>query len=144
MEAMWTRFLPVMGRVREWPVEDVVGEVCMLIVDYGFRAEVDPVGRLFNLDLGGGSLLDVGICTVSLTSASRYRQERCPSGGDRLVDEQAAVIFGYEGDRLAVLVLAIRTETSQKARILGTDGQIDEGGLESEIMPLNETLSLQS
>ena len=192
MEAMWTRFLPVMNRGREWLVEGAVGEVCMLIVDYGFRAEVDPEGRLFNLNLGGGSLLDVGIYTVSLTSMvlGPYPDtvKSVAHLGETGVDEQAAVILGYEGDRLAVLVSTIRTETSQKARIFGTDGQIEidppfhrapgatlrrggkreerielplggngfhheaaevmrclrEGRLESEIMPLDETLGIMA
>ena len=68
MEAMWTRFLPVMGVVRGWIADGAVGEVRMVTADFGFRAEFASEGRLFDLHLGGGSLLDVGVYTLSLAS----------------------------------------------------------------------------
>jgi predicted dehydrogenase len=68
MEAMWTRFVPAAARVRELLAEGAIGEVRMLRADFGYRAGIDPNGRLFNLALGGGALLDVGVYTVSFAS----------------------------------------------------------------------------
>ncbi|HNT75370.1 MAG TPA: Gfo/Idh/MocA family oxidoreductase, partial [Anaerolineae bacterium] len=53
MDAVWTRFLPVMVKVRELLAAGVLGEVQLLHADFGFRAEFDPAGRLFNPALGG-------------------------------------------------------------------------------------------
>ncbi|MFN8568711.1 MAG: Gfo/Idh/MocA family oxidoreductase [Kouleothrix sp.] len=68
MEAMWTRFLPHMLRLRELLAAGVIGELRMLQADFGFRTEFNPHSRLFDPALGGGALLDVGIYPVSLAS----------------------------------------------------------------------------
>ena len=66
MEAMWTRFLPVMVKVRELLADGAIGEPRMLTADFGIRKEVDPESRIFNPKLGGGGLLDVGIYTIAM------------------------------------------------------------------------------
>jgi len=128
MEAMWTRFLPVMGKVREWIAQGAIGQVRMASADFGFRASVNPEGRLFKPALGGGGLLDVGIYTVSFASMVYGQQPSQITGlaciGETGVDEQTAVVFGYPGGELALLSCAIRTRTPQDAIILGTDGSI--------------------
>jgi predicted dehydrogenase len=189
MEGMWTRFFPLMEKVRRLVTEGAIGEVRMLNVDFGFRTDVDPASRLFDPKLGGGALLDVGVYCVSL--ASMVLGE--PSGavglshlGETGVDEQASMILEHEGGRLANLSIGIRTATPQEATIMGTDGYLrvhspwwrptsmtisrpgeedatveapvsgngfnyeaaevmrclEAGETESEIMPLDETLSV--
>ena len=68
MEAMWTRFTPIMVKLREVVNAGAIGELRMVEADFGFRAGFDPKGRLFNPELGGGALLDVGVYTISLAS----------------------------------------------------------------------------
>ncbi|MDQ3862905.1 MAG: Gfo/Idh/MocA family oxidoreductase [Actinomycetota bacterium] len=127
MEGMWTRFFPLMEEVRRLVSEGAIGEVRMLNVDFGFRAEPDPASRLFARELGGGALLDVGVYCVSFASMILGQ----PSGsvgishlGPSGVDEQASVILEHEGGRLANLSIAIRTATPQEATILGTEAYI--------------------
>jgi predicted dehydrogenase len=128
MEAMWTRFLPVMGRVRELLAGGAIGDVRMVTADFGFRAPFNPRGRLFNPELGGGGLLDVGIYPVSLASmVFGPRPARVSSMahlGETGVDEQAAMILGYEQGQLAILSSAVRTHTPQEAFLIGTEGRI--------------------
>ena len=50
MEAMWTRFLPLVVRLRELLAEGVIGDVRMVQADFGFRTNVNPAGRLFDLN----------------------------------------------------------------------------------------------
>lgn len=68
MEAMWTRFLPVTLEVREIVKSKKLGKLKHADIEFGFdmkgRAEE---GRLFNINLAGGSLLDVGIYPVAYT-----------------------------------------------------------------------------
>ena len=127
MEAMWSRFLPALVKLRELLAAGAIGEVRMLTADFGFRAGWNPEARLLNPALGGGGLLDVGVYTVSLASMVFGRPTRIVSMahlGTTGVDEQAGMIFGYDGGALALLWTAVRTTTPQEAAILGTDGRI--------------------
>jgi predicted dehydrogenase len=127
MEAMWPRFLPAMVRVRELLAEQAIGEVRMLASDCGFRTSFDPQHRLFNPELGGGALLDVGVYPISLSSMIFGEPERITSLaslGATGVDEQSAMILGYSAGQLAILSTAIRTSTPNEAHIMGSDGTI--------------------
>lgn len=127
MEAMWTRFLPLMVRLRELLAQGVIGEVRMVNVDFGFRMGWNPQHRLLNPDLGGGALLDVGIYPVSLASMIFGKPSRITSMahlGETGVDEQSAMIFGYDDGELAILHTAVRTRTQHRAIITGTEGDI--------------------
>lgn len=127
MEAMWTRFLPVMVRLRELLADHAIGEIRMLQADFGFRTNVNPQSRLFDPALGGGGLLDVGVYCVSLASHLFGPPDQIvglAEIGTTGVDEQGAVLLGYPGGQLAVLSTAIRTSTPHEATIMGTDGMI--------------------
>lgn len=128
MDAIWTRFLPTLVQVREWLAAGEVGEVRMLHADFGFRADYDPEGRLFNPALGGGALLDVGVYTAQLASmvfgGPPAQIASLATMGKTGVDEQSAMLFGYDGGCLAQLTCAIRTTTHHEASIFGTAGRI--------------------
>ena len=128
MEAMWTRFLPVIVQVREWLNAGVIGDVRVITADFGFRTDVEEESRLFDRAMGGGALLDVGIYVLSFTSMVMGRQpdriaalaEIGPTG----VDDQNGLLLSYPCGTLALLASATRTNTPQDARILGADGSI--------------------
>ncbi|TRX56022.1 Gfo/Idh/MocA family oxidoreductase [Fulvivirga sp. M361] len=67
MEAMWTYFLPPLQRAKAWVAEGAIGEINMIKANFGFKANYDPQSRLFNPDLAGGALLDVGIYPIALS-----------------------------------------------------------------------------
>jgi predicted dehydrogenase len=189
MEAMWTRFLPSVIKVRQLIADGAIGEVRMLMADLGFRAEFDPKHRLFDPALGGGALLDVGIYPVSFASmilGAPVQVTSLAHLGATGVDEQSAMLLRYDQGQLAVIASAVRTDIPSEAVIMGTTGRIrvhapiycpvrltlsrpeqgDEvidapmegngynyqavevmnclrtGKLESEIMPLDETLAI--
>ncbi len=127
MEGMWTRFFPLMNEVRRLVSDGTIGEMRMLNVDFGFRADLDPASRLFDPTLGGGALLDVGVYCVSLASMvlGRFSGAAGLSHlGETGVDEQASIVLQHEGGRLANLSIGIRTETPQEATIMGTAGYV--------------------
>lgn len=127
MEAMWTRFLPAVIKVRQLIAEDAIGEVRMLMADLGFRAEFDPTGRLFDPALGGGALLDVGIYPVSFASmifGTPVKVTSLAHLGATGVDEQSAMLLSYAGGQLSLLAAAVRVDIPSEAIIMGTKGQI--------------------
>lgn len=128
MEAMWTRFLPVMEQVRQWLSEGRIGEPRMVQADFGFRADINEESRLFAMEYAGGGLLDVGVYCVSLAvmvfGGPPDRVTGLAHLGETGADEQGAYVLGYPGGRLAVLHSAIRTNTPQDALIMGTKGMI--------------------
>jgi predicted dehydrogenase len=127
MEGMWARFFPGMVRVRELLASGVIGEVKMLQADFGFRTGVNPEGRLFNLALAGGGLLDVGVYPISLASML-FGTPTGISGlaqiGETGVDEMAAVTLKYAQGQLASIVAGIRISTPSEATLFGTDGSL--------------------
>lgn len=127
MEAMWTRFLPVIVQVRRWLAEERIGEVRMLYADFGFRTEWDPLTRTLNPELAGGALLDVGVYTIALASmvlGTPAHIQAAAHLGETGVDEQTALLLRYPGGQLALLSCAVRTATPHQAVIMGSKGMI--------------------
>jgi predicted dehydrogenase len=127
MEAMWTRYIPLIIKVRQMVVQGVIGELQILVADIGFRPKFDPQSRLFDPNLGGGALLDVGIYPVSMARmffGSPSRISSMGQFGQTGVDERGAVILGYEGGQMAVMYMSIRNNTPNEAILLGSKGQI--------------------
>lgn len=160
-----------------------------LEANYGFPSIWNPKGRLLNLQLGGGALLDVGIYTLSFSSMIFGTNPIEIKAASHLVrtgvDEQTAIVLKYNGGQMALLYCSIRTKNFKEAKIIGTSGSIyipdfwhatravlkvsgeedkqieiplkgngfnfeavevmkciREGKIESEIMPLDENLSI--
>ena len=127
MEAMWTRFFPIMDEVRTRIKQGQIGAVRMIQADFGFRAGIDPKGRLFDPKLAGGGLLDVGVYPIALFHMLLGAPAKIAGFahmGETGVDEQAAWVFNYAGGELAIGSSAIRTSTPMEALIAGTDGSI--------------------
>jgi len=127
MEATWMRFTPLIVRLRELLADNIIGEIRMVNADFGIRVNFDPNFRLFNPELGGGGMLDVGIYPISLAQmilGTPAQITGLAELGETGVDEQSACVLSYTGGQLAVLHNAIRTETPQEATIAGTEGWI--------------------
>lgn len=127
MEAVWTRFFPLMEKLRELLNAKAIGDVRMVTADFGFRAEFLEDERLFNPVYGGGALLDVGIYPVSLASMIFGPPTQIASLahlGKTGVDEQAGMVLSHADGQLAVLSTALRIDTLHDACIMGTTGRI--------------------
>lgn len=127
MEAMWTRFIPIVREAHRLIKEGAIGPVRMISADFGFRAGFDPTSRAFDPALGGGALLDVGIYPLSLASMILGTPDRIAGLaelGQTGVDEQSAFILGYPQGQLAILSTAVRTNTPHDAVIMGETGMI--------------------
>jgi predicted dehydrogenase len=127
MEAMWTRFIPAVQRIRQIVREGAIGDVQFVQADFGFRAGFDPKGRLFDPALGGGSLLDVGVYCLSFASMLLGAPEHVVGTanlGATGVDETAGMLLRYPTGAIAVLSSAVRANTPQSATIIGTVGRL--------------------
>jgi len=68
MEAMWTRFFPVIIKVKELIDNSEIGEINFCRGSFHVKFEFDPTHRVFNPVLGGGALLDIGVYPISLSN----------------------------------------------------------------------------
>jgi predicted dehydrogenase len=127
MEAMWTRFLPAIGAVREIVAGGSLGPIRLVIGGGGFMPDYDPRLPLFDKALGGGVLLDAGVYLASLASmmlgapTEVIAQGRLgPSG----VDEQDVVLLRYTGGAQAILYISLAIRRSADMTVLGEKGQL--------------------
>jgi predicted dehydrogenase len=129
MEAIWSRFVPVMEDVRAWLTAGEIGEIRMLTADMGFQFQhEDLTTRHYNRLLGGGSLLDLGVYMISFAT-SVLGNEPVEIHGNALVgtsgvDEQASISLRFPGGQLASLMVSFLAESPHDACIIGTKGMI--------------------
>lgn len=128
MEAAWTRFLPVMGKVRELIAEGMLGTVRTLSADFSFSKSFDPEHRAYNIELGGGGLLDVGVYAITLASMVYGRQPESFKSvvniGATGVDYSSALLFDYGQGQFATITSGVTVAGSQTAHIMGDKASI--------------------
>ncbi|WP_448655933.1 Gfo/Idh/MocA family protein [Microbacterium lacticum] len=128
MEAMWTRYLPHMVRIREIVAAGTLGEVRTVIADHTQRISDDPAHRLNALELGGGALLDLGIYPVSFAVDILGPIESARAVG-RLVetgaDSDVAIAAVHAGGGLSSIAMSSRAAGPNTAHVIGTDARID-------------------
>jgi predicted dehydrogenase len=191
MEAMWTRYIPLVAHLRQMLADGVIGKLEIFEAGMAFVAPRDDPSRyFFRRDLGGGILLDGGCYSISMASmvlgGPPRRIVSMADMGQSEVDEQSAAILGYDGGQMAIVYVSFRTRIPPSFRIMGSLGRITvhpplfnptrmtvslfdgqeeviempfegngmnfeaaevakclrTGKLESDIMPLDETLSI--
>jgi predicted dehydrogenase len=128
MEAMWTRFQPAVVALRELVADGAIGEARSVQADLGVTREYDPVDRLFDLALGGGALLDLGVYVVSFAQMVLGTPERVVAAGSLFpsgVDAEVSLLLDHGDGRTATLMTSLRNALPGQARVFGTTGWID-------------------
>ena len=127
MEAMWTWFLPAIIQARNWVSAGRIGSLRHIKADFGYPQRFDPTGRMYNPDLAGGCLLDMGVYPVAL-SWLFHRQmpdeisvvgRRAPSG----VDDDFSALLDYD-NHVSTIGASFRCKLQNWAYIIGTEGYI--------------------
>jgi len=127
MEAMWTRFLPHVEKILELLKEDKIGTVRYVRGDFGFYNPFDPESRLFNMALGGGSVLDIGVYPLFLCLAVLGKPDQITATGKLAptgADETCLAVLQYDNGAMASAFSTVGAFTSLTAEIGGTEGTI--------------------
>ena len=128
LEAMWTRWLPHMVRLREIVAAGTIGDIRSMSADHTQLLPNDPAHRLNALELGGGALLDLGIYPISFASQLFGTPQSVQAVGtfkETGADAQVATMFRYAGGQIATTYSASTTRGPNVAVVLGTEGRIE-------------------
>lgn len=128
MEAMWTRYLPHMARVRELATSGALGEIRLVTADHTQSLSTDPAHRLNDLSLGGGALLDLAIYPLSfawdLLGAPTDVVARARLG-ETGADTEVATIMTHADGAMSTTMSSSRAVGPDTAHVVGTDARID-------------------
>ncbi|MDQ3113875.1 MAG: Gfo/Idh/MocA family oxidoreductase [Actinomycetota bacterium] len=128
MEAMWTRFLPIVSRIRELVAGGAVGEVRSLSADLGFVREMDRWDRLWDKDQGGGAVLDLGVYPISFAQmilGDPVRVQVTGAIGPTGVETGAGLLLDHALGARAMIDCSMVTPLAGRVSITGTGGRID-------------------
>lgn len=127
MEAMWTRFVPAVVRLREWIQEKKIGRLLQIHASLGWKMEFDAKSRLFDPALGGGALLDLGVypisfCSMLLGTPAEVAgvMDPAPTG----VDMQCAEVMHYTSGAIASTAASFIANLPSDALVIGSNGSI--------------------
>ena len=127
MEAMWMRFIPAIRQMTELLENDTIGEPGVLRADFGVPFEFNPAGRVFDPELAGGALLDLGVYTVSLSYllfGAPVEILATANIGESGVDETSTIVLKHAGGQISTLRSSIRYELAPEAVVVGSKGSI--------------------
>lgn len=138
MEGMWVKFLPSVQKIIELHEQGLLGRIRSVKAAMSYKAPRDPENRFYNPDLGGGSLLDLGIYPVFLALLMLDMPDEISAAGslyDNGIDETCSVLLKYDSGAYANLESSIVTQLELSAEIAGEKGAV------KILPPWNETPS---
>ena len=126
MEAMWTRFLPVQSAIQEVIKNGLIGRPRYIVAEHSQELTSKP--RLWDPELGGGTLLDLGIYPlnfiVRILGVPSKVTAKAHLTTDK-VDESLSAILEYPSDAMATFFSSMSATGPANASILGSTGRID-------------------
>ena len=128
MEAMWSRFLPSYVAMKAVLESGSIGTPVSVLADHSQHLKSVP--RLWDLALGGGALLDLGVYPVSFLcdvfggapTSVRATGTLCEQTG---VDTNTAGVLGFPGGGLGAFTTSLITAGPISASISCTGGRIE-------------------
>lgn len=127
MEALWPPFQPIYKKTKEILQEGMPGKLIHLDARFSIQPPYDPTERKFNLELGGSSLLDIGIYAVidalyfiGVPDEISAKASFASSGSE----DSISVIFGYKDGRMATLYSSFKTSAGIGCDLLCENGNL--------------------
>ena len=123
MEAMWTRYLPHIQKVRELINE--LGEIYSVSAEHG--QALTHIPRLTDPNYAGGALLDLGIYPVSFIYMVLGKPIKITARGEIVggVDYQTSAIFQYENGAHATFNTNLKVKGPTTATIAGSKARLE-------------------
>lgn len=125
-EAVWTRFMPFVPKLRKFLDDGVIGEIHS--VQCAFGQNLLHVERMVDPALAGGALLDLGIYPLTLSSIVLGTDIQNITSdaviSDRGVDVQNSMTIRYRNGSLASLSSCMAAKMPNDALICGEKGFI--------------------
>lgn len=132
MEAHKSYFLPGIKKIKELIKENAIGNVTLVKADFCIKPPYDKTHRMFNLALGGGALLDIGVYVISfaidlLGKPIEISSETtlCETGADVF----NAITLRHENNKTSpsktsILCCGFNAAAPRESLILGENGYI--------------------
>ncbi|KRD58625.1 oxidoreductase [Flavobacterium sp. Root935] len=127
MEAFWTRFIPSIQEILQKVNNGIIGDVNYIKADFAFHGSETENKRLFDKELGGGALFDIGVYPLFLSyillgNPKEIIAKAIKHKND--IDLQTSMLLQYESAQ-SVLHASIVSESDMKASISGSKGRIE-------------------
>lgn len=126
MEALWTSFLPHFRYVLKLMHQQKFGKVLEVVADFGFHPEYNLKSRVFQKEVGGGSLLDIGIYPIFIALSILGNPQNIEAQAtffENGVDASCDIKFEYKNAK-AILKCTFLEETPTEAIITCEKGVI--------------------
>ena len=127
MEALWTKFVPHYKTTMQMVKDGTLGDIQSMQVNFGFITDASFPERLNKPELGGGSLMDIGIYNVFMTMSVLGEPDEIEARmitNEYGVDAQMSVTFYYNNGAVAQLLSSFLTNLSTAAEINGDKGRL--------------------
>ncbi|HSD83891.1 MAG TPA: Gfo/Idh/MocA family oxidoreductase [Anaerolineae bacterium] len=128
MEALWTRYLPIYQQIRQWLDAKRIGELRLLVSNFGINIPKDPGERWLNPELAGGTLLDMGVYPIAVSQwvMGQMPQSICAMTylGSTGVDELTVGLLKYPNGVISQFNSNFITDGVNDFFIYGTTGHI--------------------
>jgi predicted dehydrogenase len=127
MEAMWSRFIPALVKMKEVIDSGTIGEIKFMHADFGFISPPDLNLRTFNKALGGGAQLDVGVYPMFLALWLLGKPDSVKATASLAVtgaDDNTAALLSYKNGAVASIYSSFIADSVKEATITGTKGTI--------------------
>ena len=117
MEALWTYFLPHFQYVLNIVKSEKFGKLKELEADFGFYNKYNTNSRVFKKEVGGGSLLDIGIYPIFSALATLGEPDTIDADAtffENGADSECNITFNYK-DAKAILKSSLLEQTPTHA-----------------------------
>lgn len=127
MEGMWIRFLPSIRHALDLIKQGLIGNITAVRASISYKAPRDADNRYFDPELGGGSLLDLGIYPVFMAMQILGKPCSVKAIGklsDEGVDENCSILLYYKNGSHATLESSLVSSLDVPVEIVGDKGII--------------------